>query len=100
MLQAGTVLDELLKRDICILSTLAHFHSVTVPQLHALCFPFQTLATARTTLYHLAEAHFIARSNWQVRGLRHDQGQVWTFTTKGHEHLKRYLPLVPPLARI
>lgn len=100
MLQAGTILEDLLKRDIGILRTLARFHCATASQLHALCFPFQTLATARTTLYYLAEARFIARSTWRVRGPRHEQGQVWTFAAKGHDLLQRYVPLVPPFARI
>ncbi len=50
-MQAATVLEDGLKRDVAILSTLAHLHCATVSQLHALCFPFHTLATARLTLH-------------------------------------------------
>jgi hypothetical protein len=74
---AATVLDDTLKRDVAILSTLAQLHCATVVQLHALCFPYHTLATARTTLFYLAEAHFIARSTWRLRGLSQERGQVW-----------------------
>ncbi len=58
------------------------------------------MSTARTTLYYLAEAHFIARSTWRARGLSHERGQVWTLTVKGNDLLQRYAPYVPPLARI
>ncbi len=97
---AATVLDDTLKRDVAILSTLAQFHCATVPQLHALCFPHHALATARTTLFYLAEAHFIARSTWRVRGLSKERGQVWILTAKGHDLLQRYTPPLPPLARL
>ena len=96
----ATILDDTLKRDVAILSTLAQFHCATVPQLHALCFPYHALATARTTLFYLAEAHFIARSTWRVRGLSQERGQVWILTAKGHDLLQRYMPHLPPLARI
>jgi len=94
------VLDDTLKRDVAILSTLAQFHCATVVQLHALCFPYHTLATARTTLFYLAEAHFIARSTWRLRGRSQERGQVWILTAKGHDLLQRYAPYVPSLARI
>lgn len=97
---AATVVDDTLKRDVAILSTLARLHCATVGQLHALCFPYHTLATARTTLFYLAEAHFIARSTWRVRGLSQERGQVWIVTAKGHDLLQRYSPHVPPLAHI
>lgn len=97
---AVTVLDDTLKRDVAILSTLAQLHCATVSQLHALCFPYHTLATTRTTLFYLAEAHFIARSTWRVRGLSQERGQVWILTAKGHDLLQRYVPYVPSLARI
>src|SRR3712207_8901916 len=86
--QAVTVLEDGLKRDVAILSTLAHLHCATVVQLHALCFPYHTLATARITLYYLAEAHFIARSNWRLKRESVERGQVWTLAARGHDLLR------------
>ena len=99
-MQVATALEDALKRDIAILSTLAHLHYATVQQIHALCFPYHTLATARMTLHYLAEANFVAHSSWRVRGLSRELGQVWTLTAKGNGLLQRYVPHVPPLARI
>ena len=99
-MQAATVLEDGLKRDVAILSTLAHLHCATVSQLHALCFPFHTLATARLTLHYLAEANFIARSTWRLKQETYERGQVWILTAKGIDLLQRYALHVPPLARI
>lgn len=89
---------DILRRDIAILSTLAHLQCATVHQLHALCFPFHTLATTRITLRYLAEAHFIAHSRWIYKPAYH--GQVWILTTKGNQLLQSYADAVPPLAYI
>ncbi len=99
-MHAAPTRDDALQRDIAILSTLAQIHYATVPQLHALCFPYHTVATARLTLYYLAEAHFIARSTWRLKRENRERGQVWTLTSKGHDLLRRYLPHVPPLPKI
>ncbi len=99
-MQAATVLEDGLKRDVAILSTLAHLHCATFSQLHALCFPFHTLGTARLTLRYLAEANFIARSTWRLKYERDERGQVWVLSAKGIDVLQRYAPHVPPLARI
>ncbi len=96
-MHAVTTLEDALRRDVAILSTLAHLHCATIAQIHALCFPFHTLATARLTLHYLAEANFIARSTWR---LKRDGGQVWVLTAKGNALLQRYVPRVPPLVRI
>ncbi len=93
-------LDDPLKRDIAVLTALAQLHCATVHQLHALCFPYHTVATARLTLYYLAEAHFISRSNWRLRRESQERGQVWTLTAKGHDLLQRYVPRISPLAHI
>ena len=98
--QAATGFEDGLRRDIAILSTLAHLHCATVSHLHALCFPFHTLATARLTLRYLAEANFIARSMWRLKRETDERGQVWVLTAKGIDLLQRYVPHVPPLARI
>ena len=97
-MHTATVLEDALRRDVAILSTLAHLHCATVAQIHALCFPFHTLATARLTLHYLAEANFIARSTWRLK--QDARGQVWVLTAKGSDLLQRYAPRVPPLARI
>ncbi len=99
-MQAATVLDNMLKRDIAILSTLAHLHCATIHQIHALCFPYHTLATARTTLFYLGEARFVAHSTWRPRGGNYERGQVWTLTARGHDLLQRYAPHIPPLIPI
>src|SRR3954453_2462005 len=100
MMHSASQVDDMLKRDGAILSTLAHFQCATVHQLHPLCFPSHTLATARITLYYLAEAHFIARSNWRLKRESHERGQVWTLTAKGHALLQRYVQHTPPLTHI
>ncbi len=108
--QTVSILEDKLQRDVAILSTLAHLHYATIQQIHALCFPYRTVATARMTLHYLAEANFVAHSNWRVRRLVYyhgqgqvmsrEHGQVWTLTAKGNDLLQRYVPRVPPLARI
>ena len=108
MLHTTTVLDDTLTLDVAILSTLAHLHCATIAQLHALCFPAQSLATARLTLHYLADAHFVARSTWRLQpGSRArgqggccERGQVWTLAARGSDLLQRYATHVPPLARI
>ena len=99
-MQAATALDDGLQRDVAILSTLAYLHCATAQQLHALCFPYHTIATTRTTLYYLAEAHFIARTPWRLKRESDERGQVWALAAKGHDLLQRYIPHLPPLARI
>ena len=82
---APTVLEDSLRRDVAILSTLAHLHCTTIPQLHALCFPYHTLATARLSLHYLAQAGFIAHTPWQVRCGSREGGQIWSLTAKGND---------------
>jgi len=98
--QAAPLPDAGLRRDVAILSTLAHLHCATVVQLHALCFPYHALATARITLHYLAEAHFINRSPWRLKYESTERGQVWTLAARGHDLLQRYVPDIPPLARL
>lgn len=93
-------LDDVLKRDITVLATLAQLYCATVHQLHALCFPNHTVATVRLTLYYLAEAHFIARSRWKLKRQSQECGQIWILTAKGYDLLRRYVPLIPPLVRV
>ncbi|MDQ5853495.1 MAG: replication-relaxation family protein [Chloroflexota bacterium] len=100
MMHSATALDDGLQRDVAILSTLAHLHCATAQQLHALCFPYHTIATTRTTLYYLAEAHFLAHTPWRLKRESSERGQVWTLAAKGHDLLQRYVSNVPPLARI
>ena len=99
-MHGAPLLDDGLGRDVAILSTLAHLHCATVLQLHALCFPYHTLATARITLHYLAEAHFITRSPWRLKRQSQERGQVWTLAARGHDLLQRYVSHVPPLARL
>lgn len=107
-MQAPTGLETGLKRDVAILSTLAHLHCGTVQHLHALCFPHHATATVRMSLHYLAAAGFVAQSPWQtkraskIRGLEmsRERGQVWTLTPKGHDLLQQYMANVPPLAWI
>ena len=96
-MHTGPDTDDTLRRDIAILSTLAHLHCATVLQLHALCFPYQTLATARITLHYLAEANFVIRTCWRLKRETRERGQVWTLTAKGHDLLRRYVHDVPAL---
>ncbi len=96
-MHTGPHTDDTLRRDIAILSTLAHLHCATVLQLHALCFPYQTLATARITLYYLAEANFVIRTCWSLKRETRERGQIWTLTAKGHDLLRRYVHDVPAL---
>ena len=96
-MHTGPHTDDTLRRDIAILSTLAHLHCATVLQLHALCFPYQTLATARITLYYLAEANFGIRTCWRLKRETRERGQIWTLTAKGHDLLRRYVHDVPAL---
>jgi hypothetical protein len=100
MKHTATVLEDALRRDVAILSTLAHLHSATIQQIHALCFPYHALATTRTTLRYLAEAHFVAHSSWRLKHESYERGQVWVLAARGHDLLQRYAPHVPPLARI
>ncbi len=99
-MRAAPLLDSGLQRDVAILSTLAHLHCATVVQLHALCFPYHTLATARITLHYLAEASFINRSSWRLKHESAERGQVWTLAARGHDLLQQYVPHIPPLARL
>jgi len=97
---ATTVLEDTLRRDVAILSTLDHLHCATVSQLHAICFPYNTLATARLSLHSLTQARFIAHTPWQVQCGSREGGQIWSLTAKGNDVLQRYVPHVPPLARL
>jgi hypothetical protein len=100
VLHTRPVLTDALKRDVAILSTLAQLHYAVLPQLHALCFPLHTLATARLTLHALAEATLVSPSPWQINGGCCARGRVWTLTVKGYDLLQRYASHVPPLARL
>ncbi len=107
-MQATTGLEDGLKRDVAILSTLAHLHCGTVQHLHALCFPHRALATVRTSLHYLAAAGFVAQSTWQTRrvsrergqDISRERGQIWMLTPKGHDLLQQHILDAPPLAWI
>ncbi len=100
MTTATPAFQQNLQRDVQILLALAHLHCATLPQIHALCFPFQVLATAPITLRSLAEGNFLAHSTWQLKRGSRERGQVWVLTSKGHGLLQRYVPSIPPLAPV
>lgn len=99
-IHAATLIKDALRRDVAILSTLAHLHCATLSQLHALCFPFHAVATARLTLSNLERASFVAHTTWRLKQRSPERGQVWTLTARGADLLQHYVPHVPPLARL
>lgn len=97
-MQITPISDDTVRRTVAVLSTVAHLQCATIAQIHALCFPFHTLATVRLTLRYLAEAHFVDHSRWIYRPAY--EGQVWILTAKGHRLIQSYASSVPPLACI
>ena len=107
-MQIPTDAEDGLRRDVAVLSTLAHLHYGTIQQLHALCFPKYALATTRVSLHYLAAAGFVAHSTWRSRRgsyipgpeMAGERGQVWTLTAKGWHLLQQYAVTVPPLTPV
>ncbi len=82
-----------LKRDLAVLTTLAHLGCADFHHLHALCFPTCVAATARVALANLVAAGCLTHSRWMLKRANRGGGQVWTMTPKGRERLHRYVPL-------
>lgn len=101
-------LEDSLKRDIAVLSTLAHVHYGTIQQLHALCFPNYALATTRMSLHYLEAAGLVTHSTWRLRRGRYiagpeigcERGQVWILTARGWYLLQQYTTNVPPFMSV
>lgn len=89
---AGDGLDAAVKREVAVLSTLAHLGSLSIQHLHALCFPNCMLATARTHLRYLEDAGYVRHARWRIKASSGYQGQMWTITTKGARMAEHYLP--------
>jgi hypothetical protein len=87
-------LDAVLKRDLTVLSTLAHVTWLTTEQLHRLCFPGYTLATVRTSLRYFEAAGWVRHARWRIRGC--PGSQLWAITSKGRAMVERYLPITAP----
>ena len=85
-------LDAALKCDLAVLNTLTHVGWLNMQLWQALCFPGLTIATVRTRLRYLEEAHWIEHIRWRVGP--NNGGQIWSITWQGFQMVERYLPVL------
>ncbi len=97
MLSSGTDrgLDDGLQGDLAVLQTLTHVGWLNTQQVQALCFAGYTMATVRTRLRYLEEAHWIEHVRWRVG--QSGGGQFWNITRQGIGMAERYLPVRVPV---
>ncbi len=81
-----------LKRDLAVLTTLAHLGCADFHHLHALCFPTCVAATART--HRAGHSRLFHRSGWMLTRANREAGQARKILPKGQDVLERYLDVL------
>ncbi len=77
-----------LPREVAVLQTLAYVGWLTTEQMHALCFPSSVVATVRTVLRALEDAHWIYHVRWRIKAAT--KSHIWAITPVGFQVATHY----------